>query len=190
MGMEIIRQTGFARTAGGEAEFVHRLKQFEAAAWNDLYDAHAAKLHRYLFLRVGDGPVAEELTAQVFEEACQRIGSYRFRGPPISAWLYKVAHNRMVDWRRKHKALPLAVDVAGPDSTAAVADRDEIARAMDGLTGDQQRLLILRHIEGHSPAEAAEIMGKKAGAIRALEFRALNALKRRISGAQGGAAAT
>jgi RNA polymerase sigma-70 factor (ECF subfamily) len=184
--MGIAETASLTTTRAAHADFVDRLKQFEAAAWNELYDAYSTRLYRYLFIRVGDPEAAEELTAQVFEEACRRIGSYRFRGPPISAWLYKVAYNRMVDWKRKRKPLPLAVDVAAPDRMTEVADRDELARAMDALTEDQQQVLVLRHIEGHSSASAGEIMGKNAGAVRALEFRALSSLRRHLSRAEGG----
>ncbi len=185
--MEGVETATLTTTSAGEADFVDRLKQFEAAAWNELYDTHAPKLYRHLFMRTGDREATEELTAQVFEEACRRIGGYRFRGPPISAWLYRVAHNRMVDWRRKRKPLPLAVDMAAPDRMGQVADRDELARAMHALTEDQQQVIVLRHIEGHSSASAGEIMGKKAGAIRSLELRALASLRRGLSRAGGGA---
>lgn len=185
--MEGVETATLTRASEGEADFVNRLKEFEAAAWNQLYDTYAPKLYRYLFVRSGDREVAEELTAQVFEEACRRIGGYRFRGPPISAWLYRVAHNRMVDWRRKRKALPLAVDVAAPDRTGQVADRDELARAMDALTEEQRQVVVLRHIEGHSTISAGEIMGKNAGAIRSLEFRALASLRRGLARTLGGA---
>jgi RNA polymerase sigma-70 factor (ECF subfamily) len=175
------RTATFIDTTEAEGKFIDRLKQFEAAAWNELYDTHASKIYRYLVVRLGDQEAAEELSAQVFEEACRRIGGYRHRGPPISAWLYRVAHNRMVDWRRKHRSLPLEADMAGPDQMAKVADRDELARALDTLTGDQQQVLVLRHIEGHTPTSAAAMMGKNAGAIRALEFRALNSLRKNLS---------
>ena len=181
MCMEGTHTAALTDTAESEARFIDRLKKFEANAWNELYDAHASKIYRYLVVRMGDPEAAEELTAQVFEEACRRIDGYRHRGPPISAWLYRVASNRMVDWRRKHRSVPLAVDVAGPDQMAKVADRDELTRALDTLTGEQQQVLVLRHIEGHTPASAGEIMGKNAGAVRALEFRALNSLRRNLS---------
>lgn len=185
--MEGAEAATLATDSAGGADFVNRLKQFESVAWNHLYDTYAPKLFRYLFVRTSDREAAEELTAQVFEEACRRIGAYRFRGSPISAWLYRVAHHRMVDWKRKRKPLPLTGDVAGPDRTAQVVDRDELARAMDALTEEQQQVLVLRHIEGHSSASAGEIMGKKAGAIRALEFRALASLRKGLLRAKGGA---
>lgn len=185
--MEGAEAAALATDSASGAKFIDRLKQFESAAWNQLYDTYSPKLYRYLFVRTSDPEAAEELTAQVFEEACRRIGAYRFRGSPISAWLYRVAHHRMVDWKRKKKPLPLAGDVPGPDRTAQVIDRDELARAMDTLTEEQQQVLVLRHIEGHSSASAGEIMGKKAGAIRALEFRALASLRKGLLRAKGGA---
>jgi RNA polymerase sigma-70 factor (ECF subfamily) len=83
--------------------------------------------------------------------------------------------------------VPVLVDIAGADQTDRVDVRDELARALKALTSDQRQVLLLRHIEGHSAASAGAIMGKKDNAIRALEFRALAALRRAMSqGEEGG----
>ncbi len=164
-----------------EAGLVERLRHFEERAWNEIYDTYFPRLFRYLYLQTSSQEVAEELTSQVFEEACNRIGTYRYRGSPLSAWLYRVAHNRMVDWRRKRKELPLVDGDSQPDMADRVADRDEIATAMRELTPEQQQVLILRHVEGHTSASAGGIMGKSAGAVRSLEFRALATLRRSVS---------
>lgn len=166
-----------------EAEFVRRIKDFQADAWDELYDTYFPKMYRYLYVHVGDRDVAEDLAAEVFEQACRGVRRFRYRGVPFSSWLYRVAHNVMVDWRRRRRRsreLPLVQDVIGDDPTDHVSTRDELARAMGGLTREQRHVLVLRHVEGHSAASAGEIMGRKENAIRALEFRALSSLRRAL----------
>ncbi len=167
-----------------EADFVRRVKAFQEDAWDELYDAYFPKMYRYLFVHVGNRDVAEELAAQVFEQACKGIHRYHYRGVPLSSWLYRVAHNVMVDWMRRHSRnpeVPVLGDIVGADDTERIETRDELARAMRSLTREQRQVLVLRHIEGHSAASAGEIMGKKENAIRALEFRALASLRRAMS---------
>lgn len=141
-------------------------------------------MYRYLYVHIGDRDAAEDLAAEVFEQACKGIHRFRYRGVPISSWLYRVAHNLMIDWRRKRgrtPEVPVIGEIAGADPTADIAIRDELARALNGLTREQRQVLVLRHIEGHSAASAGEIMGKKENAVRALEFRALASLRRGMS---------
>lgn len=171
-------------SVAAEADFVRRVKEFEADAWDELYHTYFPKMYRYLYVHVGDRHVAEELAAEVFEQACKGIHRFRYRGVRLSSWLYKVARNVMVDWRRKrarNPEVPVIGDVAARDDSHRVAVRDELTRAMAGLTREQQHVLVLRHVEGHSAASAGAIMGKKEGAIRALEFRALASLRRAMS---------
>ena len=179
-----IRVAAVSSPVADEADFVRRIKEFEAEAWDQLYDAYFPKMYRYLYVHVGDRDVAEDLAAEVFEQACRGVRRFRYRGVPLSSWLYKVAHNVMVDWQRKQKRsreVPVAVEIAGADHSARVAVRDQLARLMSGLTREQRQVLMLRHIEGHSAASAGRVMGKKENAIRALEYRALASLRRTIS---------
>jgi len=141
-------------------------------------------MYRYLYVRIGDRDVAEELAAEVFEQACRGVHRFRYRGVPFASWLYRVAHNVMVDWQRKRRRTPevsVLVDIPGADQTDRVDARDELTRALSTLTREQRQVLLLRHIEGHSAASAGAIMGKKENAIRALEFRALASLRRAMS---------
>ena len=167
-----------------EAEFVSRLKRFEAEAWDQLFDTYFPPMYRYMYVHVGDRDAAEDLAGEVFEEACTGIHRFRYRGISLSNWLYKIGHNTMLDWKRRRKRCPqvaLVGDVAGPDQMERLVLRDELARALSRLTREQRQVLVLRHVEGHSAASASAIMGKKENAIRALEFRALAALRRVMS---------
>ena len=166
------------------ADFVRRVKEFQREAWDELYDTYFPKMYRYLYVRIGDRDVAEELTAEVFEQACKGVHRFHYRGVPFASWLYRVAHNVMVDWQRRRKRnpeVPVLVDIAGADQTERIGARDELQRALSALTQEQRQVLLLRHVEGHSAASAGAIMGKKDNAIRALEFRALASLRRAMS---------
>ena len=184
VGSEIIRVAALSAALADGADFVRRVKEFQREAWDELYDTYFPKMYRYLYVRIGDRDEAEELAAEVFEQACRGVHRFHYRGVPFASWLYRVAHNVMVDWQRKRSRtpeVPVLVDIAGADQTDRVDVRDELARALKTLTREQRQVLLLRHIEGHSAASAGAIMGKKENAIRALEFRALAALRRVMS---------
>ncbi len=180
------RATLAVRRAGStEGDLVHRAKGFEREAWDEIYETYYKKMYNFLYLHTGDRMAAEDLAAEVFEQACKGIRRFEYRGIPISSWLYRIAHNLMVDYlkrRGRYRMHSIETDGApvlfDQDATDSVARQDEIARALCKLTDEQQRVLLLRHIEGHSVASAAEIMGKRENAIRALEFRALHSLRR------------
>ena len=166
------------------ADFVRRVKEFQREAWDELYDTYFPKMYRYLYVRIGDRDVAEELAAEVFEQACRGVHRFRYRGVPFASWLYRVAHNVMVDWQRRQKRnpeVPVLGDFAGPNHIDRIDARDELTRALSTLTREQRQVLLLRHIEGHSAASAGAIMGKKENAIRAQEIRALASLRRAMS---------
>jgi RNA polymerase sigma factor (sigma-70 family) len=94
----------------------------------------------------------------------------------------------MVDWQRKRgrrKETLVSGEIAAADSFSSVEIRDQLARAMSGLTREQREVLVLRHIEGHTSASAGELMGKGGNAVRALEFRALAALRRALAVDEG-----
>ena len=184
VGSEIIGVAALSPALADGEDFVRRVKEFQREAWDELYDTYFPKMYRYLYIRTGNRDAAEELAAEVFEQACRGVHRFQYRGVPIASWLYRVAHNVMVDWqrrRRRNPEVPVLGDFAGTDETARVAVRDELARALNTLTGEQRQVLLLRHIEGHSAASAGAIMGKKENAIRAMEFRALASLRRFMS---------
>lgn len=168
-----------------EADLISRAKEFQPEAWDMIYDAYYPKMYTFLYVHVGERMAAEDLASEVFEQACKGIHRFQYRGIPLSAWLYRIAHNLMVDFlKRRRRARTHSVDADGApqlaagDAAEAVGTRDELSRALQKLTREQQQVLVLRHVEGHNVASTARIMGKKDNAIRALEFRALRSLRR------------
>lgn len=170
-----------------EGQLIKRAKSHDARALSDLYRRHADAVFRYVYYRVGDREVAEDLVGEVFVRALEGLSAYQDTGTPFEAWLYRIAHARVVDYYRRQKvrrAAPLDESLTSseePDLSQLAAQRDDVRRvwnAVRHLTDDQQQVISLRFIAGYSTAEVASIMGKTEGAIRALQHRALASLRR------------
>jgi len=164
-----------------EAGLVQSAKSGDAQAFGRLYDASVDRIYRYIFFRVTDADLAEDLTAAVFLKAWEGLARYRPDGPFL-AWLYTIARNTVIDHyrtRRKSVSLDQAVIRQDPGFDAKVDLQDEVdtlKRSMLGLTDEQREVLTLRFIADMETAEIAERMKKSEGAIRALQMRALQAL--------------
>lgn len=169
-----------------ECKCVERAARGDAAAIGELYRRYAPAIFRYLFYRLGDRDLAEDLTSEVFVRALEALPRYRGRGRPFSAWLYRIAAARVADHyrqRRRHPVVPLV-----PNVPARGAELDEAAesrltaellqRAIVRLTPLQQQVIVLRFLEGLSHKEVAQVVGRSEGAVRVLQFRALESLRR------------
>jgi RNA polymerase sigma-70 factor (ECF subfamily) len=169
-----------------ERWLLERAKQYDEAALGELYDSYAPRIYAYIYRRVGDAHVAEDLTGDVFVRVIQAIQSERFWHTSFHAWLYRIAHNLVADhYRRQPPAADLELDerlvAAEDDPASAVAERlshRRLRAAISRLTLDQQQVLVLRFGEGMTARGAAEVMDKSTGAIEALQHRALAALRR------------
>ncbi len=161
----------------------------DSQAFAALYRENVQVIFRYIYNRVSDTHLAEDLTGDVFTKALQGIGSYTDQGKPFVAWLYRIAHARVVDHYRKVKRRPQESDVeAEPIPVDENMDENLLRRqaakalrqAMTDLTADQQQVIVLRFIEGYHLEEVAELMDKNANAIKALQHRALRSLATRL----------
>ena len=163
-------------------------------AFTRLYDEHFDKVYRYVYLRIGNRPEAEDLTQEVFLKALQSIGSYKWRDVPFAAWLFRIAHNPVVDHVRKqskHKRAPLeeAAAVSVEDPVAITEQRlaeVELTDAVKQLPTAQQEVISLRFIAGLPIAEVARILSKSEGTVKALQFNGTISLRKILSG-QGNA---
>ncbi|MDP2951689.1 MAG: sigma-70 family RNA polymerase sigma factor, partial [Chloroflexota bacterium] len=171
-----------------EAKLVQRAQGRNAEAFGQLYETHFDRVYRYLYLRVGRVEEAEDLTEQVFLRALESIGSFRWTGAPFASWLFRIAHNLLVDhWRRQkgNEYLDPAREIAsrepGPAYIAEIRVRiAEVRVALGQLTEAQRQVIGLRFSAGLSLAEAAKIMSRTEGAIKALQHSALAALRRQL----------
>lgn len=158
-----------------------------AAALADLFETHYERVARYVAVRTGDPGHAEELAADVFVRALERLDSFHWRGIPMEAWLFRIAHNLTVDYLRRsarRKSLPLdeASSIAAADDTEREAlqtlQREELLQAMDSLTPAQREVVALRFFGGLTSAEVAQVMKRSNGAVRELQSSALKSLRR------------
>ena len=169
-----------------EESLIRRAAAMDAAAWDALFEAHFEAIYRYAFLRLGDPAASEDVASEVFLQAVRSISRYRHRGIASRAWLYRIAHNVVADARRagvRRASASLAPLTNGPDFAPAVLARKDLNEALACLTDDQQQVIILRFIEDLSIAETAQAMARPAGAVKALQHRALNRMRRILEGA-------
>ena len=165
----------------------------DPTAFDGLYLLFADRVYRYLLARLSDPEMAEEITAQVFLRLMEKIDIYRINprdnAAIFSAWLYRLAHNKMVDvmrsYRRAQEApLDQASHMADGRQLEDIEDRLDFERVLEKLQllNDQQReVILLRFVEDFSIAETALIMQKSEGAVKALQHRALESLRRLLN---------
>ena len=171
-----------------EAQLVRRAKQGDQAAFAEIYTRHHDAVYAYLYYRVNDVQVAEDLTGEVFLRLVAKMDRYTYRGRPILAWMYTIARNLLIDHQRKQaQAGMLALEdrwVTSDPSPPEVAERgltrDCLIRSLRHLTEDQQHVILHRLIEGRSNAEVASLLGKTEGAVKSLQHRAVASLRRAV----------
>ena len=172
-----------------EENLVRRARQGEPEAFEQLYEANFDRIYRYLVLRVRNRADAEDITQQVFLKALESIGSFRWRGAPFSSWLFRIAHNQVVDYfRKKGRESTLPLDEArtvSPDDPVALTEQrlrvEQLAAACAQLSEAQREVVALRFAGGLSVAETAEAMGKSEGATKVMQHDALVKLRRILS---------
>lgn len=171
-----------------ERILLERAKQYDEEALGELYDRYAPRVYSYIYRRIGRSQVAEDLTGDTFVRMIQAIQSERFWHTSFQAWLYRIAHNLVVDhYRRQPATADSELDerlVAAEDDILAVADQrlsyQQLGKALRLLTPDQQQVLALRFGEGMTSREVADVLDKTVGAVEALQHRGLASLRRVI----------
>ena len=182
-----------ARERADEARLIQRAQQGDEQAISELYRRHVDVVYRYIWARIRDESVAEDLTAQVFLKALEGLPAYQDTGKPFLAWLYRIAYARTVDhWRQQERRVEVPLDEALPTGEprpgALLEMEDDWVVAVDlmaKLTDDQQAVLMLRFIGEMSLAQVAETLGKTVGAAKAIQHRALASLARMLQDEEG-----
>jgi RNA polymerase sigma-70 factor (ECF subfamily) len=173
-----------------EENLVQRAKQGDEEAFAQLYEGYFDKIYRYVALRIGDRMEAEDIAQQVFLKAIKAISSFKWKGVPFSAWLFRIAHNQVVDYLRKTKKrisvrLEEDVLVASGDDPHEVFGRkldiERLNQAAMKLTPAQLEVISLRFASEMSVAQVAEVMGRSQGAVKALQHSAIVALRKVLS---------
>jgi RNA polymerase sigma-70 factor (ECF subfamily) len=159
----------------------------DTQAFGELYTCHVTKIYRYVYYNVHNKERAEDITQEVFLKAWKAIGSCKGKETTFSSWLYRIAHNLIIDKLRKsqkqssHEAeLPEDIRDASDAMEISLEQRD-LLKIIDVLSPNQRQVIMMKFIEDMDNREIAEIMGKSPGAIRILQMRALETLRNTIS---------
>jgi RNA polymerase sigma-70 factor (ECF subfamily) len=166
--------------------------QGDKEAFGALYERYVGRIYNYVYYRTGNPHDAEDLTARVFFRAMRRIRNYQDRGLPISAWLYRIAHNLVANWHRDRSRRPEIPLDAGfqlpqrlehPETTLLQdEERDHLLLIIRDLSPERQQLLFLKFVEHFSNAEIGQIMGRTEGAVKSLYHRTLLTLREDMNG--------
>jgi RNA polymerase sigma-70 factor (ECF subfamily) len=169
-----------------EWDLVRRAQNYEEDAIHRLYETYYPKIYNYAFMQMGDVQAAEDLASDVMLKMIESIHSFKFRGLPFGAWVFRIARNRLIDLHRRRKrrgevdlSETLSTALASPDVLAERAlERGQLQVAMKHLTDEQRQVIMLKFIEGFDNRSVGKIMGRSEGAIKSLQHRALGALRR------------
>ena len=167
---------------------VERAQAHDSGAVGELYRRYAGQIYRFCLFRVSDEATAQDLTADVFLDMLEALPRYVNKGRPFGAWLYRIAHDRVVDYYRRHARRPseeltesLMDQAPGPEAAAALnADLQQLRAAMPLLSEEHRLVLQLRFVEGYDVEQTARILEKSVGATKVLQHRALKQLALRL----------
>jgi RNA polymerase sigma-70 factor (ECF subfamily) len=166
---------------------LNRAIQGDHEAFGKLYEDYVERIFNYVYYRTGNHHDAEDLTARVFFRAMRRIPQYEERGLPVSAWLYRIAHNLVANWHRDRGRRPeISLDEGfttahhsdHPETTLMqLEEQDHLLKIIRDLPPERQQLIILKFVEHMSNAEIGQIMGRTEGAVKSLYHRTLLSLR-------------
>lgn len=174
----------------GDDRLLVEAAQKDPSRFAELYELNFARVYAYIARRVGDRDAAQDLTSDVFHKALASIHTFEWRGVPFAGWLLRIAANMIVDRSKRgtreitgQEDLP---DLPDPGAKPRLVEADESARLfllVEQLPADQRRVIGMRFAEEKSIREIAQALGRSEGAVKQLQFRALQNLRARLEGA-------
>jgi len=168
-----------------DERFLVEAAQRDPRRFAELYELHFRRVYAYVLRRVERREEAEDVTSEVFHHALAKIKSFEWRGVPFSAWLIRIAANAITDrWKRVSRESddPVPEDVEDTDAKD-IEQCAALSQLVQGLPADQRRVVILRFVEQKSIKEIASELQRTEGAVKQLQFRALEKLRAQMEGA-------
>ena len=171
-----------------EVRLIERAVAGDAEAFGDLYERYLDQIYRYIYYRVGDSGFAEDFTETVFMRVWENLSSFQTELISFKGWLFRVAHNLLVDYyrtRKKQQPLDENFDLPdpaeSPEELVITSEQETLVHvALRRLKKEYQDILALRFINELSHAEAAKALDRSVGAVRVLQHRALQALEKEL----------
>jgi len=170
----------------GEDRLLVEAAQKDPSRFAELYELNFARVYAYIARRVGDRDVAQDLTSDVFHKALASIQSFEWRGVPFAGWLLRIAANMIVDRSRSGREVSGQDDLPEPSTQPNLEEIDQqgrLFRLVEQLPADQRRVIGMRFAEEKSIREIATELGRSEGAVKQLQYRALQNLRARMEGA-------
>lgn len=182
------------RPSKGDAEERRLVEaaQRDTACFADIYDDYFELVYAYVARRARDRDEVEDLTSEVFRKALANLPRFRWTGAPFAAWLFRIASNLIADRAKrlaKEGNVPLDDNLAAPVAERLQSSLEEVersarlSRVVDKLAEDQRRVLVMRFAEERSIREIANELGRSEGAVKQLQFRALDNLRAMVTNA-------
>ncbi len=173
-----------------DAVLVNQAKSGNITAVGQLYDQHQPHIYRYVWSRVRHNQTAEDLTGEIFTRMVKNIPRYEITEMPFRAWLYRIAHNLVVDYfRGQDGRLPDPVPIDQAEfmreelmiTTEDVIDQkmtvERVEKALDYIDPAQREVVVLRFLAGLPLKEVAHSLNKSIPAVKSLQHRGLTALR-------------
>lgn len=182
MGAQAIATT---RVFHDEGDLALALAALDGRAWRQLFDEQYQRVFSYAYLRTGNAADADDIASGVFIEAAKGIARFNYRGTPVAAWLFRIAHNETVDLLKRRsrgavesiELLDGARQLAARDTFVAADEWGDVREAIGALKPEHRDVLVLRLVEGRSVAEVAATLNKSEGSVKVTQMRALRALR-------------
>lgn len=161
----------------------------DVSKFDALYDLHFARVYLFIVSRVHDRAAAEDLTSEVFHRALANLSTYEWRGTSFAAWLFRIASNAIADqYKRANRERSCDADTLGSPTRADISSREMesvereafLFRLFEKLPEIQRRVVCERFIEERSIKEIAQRLSKTEGAVKQLQFRALQTLREKM----------
>ncbi|MGC9520440.1 MAG: RNA polymerase sigma factor [Anaerolineae bacterium] len=179
-----------------ERDLILRAKE-DPEAFGELYEKYVDRIYNYHYRHTSNRVEAEDLTSRTFYRALRSLHGYRVTEAPFQAWLFRIAHNLVVNWYRDHSsrqmvsvdaeyAMPLPAQAASPEARVATTEMQQaLIEVVADMPEDRKTLLILKFVEHMTNAEIGEVLGRTEGAIKALYHRTLISLRRAMQEGAG-----
>jgi RNA polymerase sigma-70 factor, ECF subfamily len=151
----------------------------------ELYELNFHRVYAYVSRRVQNREEAEDITSDVFHHALAKVKQFESRGTPFVAWLFRIASNAIADcWKRVNReSKDVAPDELAETETHNIEQRAALFQLVDSLPADQRRVVVMRFVEQKSIKEIAQEIHRTEGAVKQLQFRALEKLRAQMEGA-------
>jgi RNA polymerase sigma-70 factor (ECF subfamily) len=161
--------------------------QSDPGRFAELYENNFSRVYAFVARRVNDREEAQDVTAEVFHQALKNLGRFQWRGVPFAAWLLRIAANALADrWHRAARGVEVPAEGILEDRAESASDAPEIERhamlfqLVERLPEDQRLVIVRRFVDQKSVREIARELGRSEGAVKQLQFRALETLRGQV----------